>query len=109
MGLTNQFRAAESIANGQIPDQWIGQINRRLIIDRLLAFLKRESLGKDLALMKLDQLYRTFERSPFFESPEARQMLLAQIQKTREDWDNLTWQEILARFGKRDDSDAQMV
>jgi hypothetical protein len=104
LGLTDQFRAAESIVNGFIPEKWIAQINRRMALYRLLSILKYEASGKDLALQKIDQLYRYFDRSLFYESPEARQMLLTQIQETRVCWAHMTWQEILTNFDPADRS-----
>jgi len=92
--LTDQFRAAESITNGGFPEKWLRQINRQLAIQRLLPILKPEASGTGQSLSKIDRLIRFFEKSPFFENAEARQLLLAQLKEVRQRWENMTWEEI---------------
>jgi hypothetical protein len=99
LALTDQFRAAEHIANGHMPEKWIVQINRRLTHKRLLPIPQPEASGTDLVLHKIDQLVRFFDKSPFFENAEAHQMLLAQLRETREHWAAMTWQEIMSEYG----------
>ena len=102
--ITDQFRAAESISDRRFPQKWALQINRRLERKGVISFLQRGASGTDLALQKIDQLYRYFERSSFFEGPAARQMLLAQIQETRVCWAKKTWQEILVAYSVEEHS-----
>lgn len=91
--LTDQFRAAETIVDGRIPDQWAAQINRRLAAPR---FLRRGVTGTELALDKMDKLVLFYENSPFFENAETRELLLAQLRETREHWVKIGWDEIVA-------------
>jgi hypothetical protein len=92
--LTDQFRAAESIAKGGFPEKWLRQINRQLAIQRWLPNLITEVSGTGQSLSKIDRLIRFFEKSPFFENGEARDLLLAQLKETRQRWSRMTWEEI---------------
>lgn len=98
--LTDQFRAAETIVNGRIPDQWVVQINRRIAWRRRMRLLRRDVSGTELALAKIDKLYRFYENSPFFENEEARELLLIQLRETRERWAKITWEELVAEYSE---------
>jgi hypothetical protein len=95
VALTDQFRAGEMIVNGRIPDQWVVQINRRLASPR---FLRRDVSGTELALDKIDKLVRFYEKSPFFENEETRDLLLNQLQETRERWAKMTWEKLVSEY-----------
>jgi hypothetical protein len=95
VALTDQFRAGETIVNGRIPDQWVAQINRRLASPR---FLRRDVSGTELALDKIDKLYRFYEQSPFFENEKTRDLLLEQLRETRERWAKMTWEELVSEY-----------
>jgi hypothetical protein len=95
VALTDQFRAGETIVDGRIPDQWVAQINRRLASPR---FLRRDISGTELALDKIDKLYRFYEKSPFFENEETRELLLEQLRETRERWAKMTWKELVSEY-----------
>jgi hypothetical protein len=94
VALTEQFRAAESIVSGHIPDRWVVLINRRLTVNKLMPIFQHNRSGIELALRRIDKLIRFFKNSPFFESEEARELLLSQLQETRERWINMTWKEL---------------
>jgi len=94
MALTGQFRAAENITNGHFPQKWAVQINRRLALQRMIPVITPEVSGIELALQKLDRLVRFFEKSPFFENAQARELLLSQLKETRQRWSTMTWEEI---------------
>lgn len=87
--LTDPFRAAESITDGKFPEKWVMQINRRLVPG-----LQPKTSGTELALQKIDKLIRFFEKSPFYENAEARELLLTQLKETRQRWVQMTWEEI---------------
>jgi hypothetical protein len=91
VAITDQFRAAETILDGRVPDKWVAQINRRLT----RRAKRRDVTGIELALDKLDKLYRFFENSPFYENAEARDLLLKQLQETRGRWEKMTWDELV--------------
>jgi hypothetical protein len=92
--LTDQFRAAESITNGRFPEKWLKQINRHQAIQRLLPFQKPEASETGQSLRKIDRLIQFFEKSPFFENVEARELLLMQLKETRQHWSTMSWEEI---------------
>jgi hypothetical protein len=92
--LTDPFRAAESITNGNFPKKWYMQINRRLALKRVIPALTPEASGTEQALQKIDRLIRFFVKSPFFENAEARELLLTQLKETRQRWAKMTWEEI---------------
>ena len=96
VALTDQFRAAETIVNGRVPERWVRQINRRLALPR---FLRGDVTGTELALAKIDKLVRFYANSPFFENDRARELLIAQLQDTRARWAGLTWADVVARYG----------
>jgi hypothetical protein len=99
LAITDQFRAAESITNGRFPKKWYPEINRRLVLKRVLPSFLFEASGTEQALQKIDRLIRFFEKSPFFESAEARELLLTQLEETRQCWANSTWEETGKEFG----------
>jgi hypothetical protein len=92
--LTDPFRAAESITNRRFPQKWAVQIKRRLMLKRMIPLLFSNATGTIYALQKMDRLIRFFEKSPFFETPEARELLLTQLKEIRQHWAKLTWEEI---------------
>ena len=94
LAITDQFRAAESIANGKFPEKWYVQINRRLERNRVLPSFIPATTGIKQALQNIDQLTRFFEKSPFFENAQVRDLLLSQLRETRQGWVNMTWEEI---------------
>jgi hypothetical protein len=94
IALSDYFREAETIVDGGIPDKWIVQINRRLAINWLTSIFRREPSGTDLVMLKIDRLIRFFENSQFFESEDARELLLSQLQETRERWSIMSWEEL---------------
>ena len=96
--LTDQFRAAESITNGRFPEKWLKQINRRLAIQRLLPFQKFKASETGQSLRKINRLIQFFEKSPFFENAEARDLLLSQLKETRQRWSAMTWEQIESEY-----------
>jgi transcription termination factor Rho len=94
IALTDQFRAAESITNGNFPKKWDMQINRRLALKRVIPALTAEASGTEQALQKIDRLIRFFEKSPFFENAETRELLITHLMETRQRWAKMTWEEI---------------
>jgi len=96
VALTDQFRAGEAIANGRVPDKWVLQIKRRIAWRSRLPIFRRDVSGTELALAKIDKLYRFYENSPFYETAEAREMLLTQLRETRERWAIMVWEELVA-------------
>jgi hypothetical protein len=94
LAITDQFRAAELICDGKFPGKWYDQINQRLARDRLLPDFIIKTSGTELALMKIDRLKRFFEKSPFFENAEARELLLEKLRDAREHWLYMSWEDI---------------
>ena len=96
VALTDQFRAAETIVDGRIPDQWVLQINRRIAWESRLPLFRRDVSGTELALAKIDKLYRFYENSPFYENAETRELLLTELRETRGRWAKMTWEELVS-------------
>jgi len=80
--LTDKFRAAEAIVNGRMPAQWVVQINRRMAWRGVMRLFGRDVSGTELALAKIDKLFRFYENSPFYENAEARELLLTELRET---------------------------
>ena len=99
LALTDQFRAAEAIVNGRIPDQWVVQINRRMAWRGVIRLFGRDVPGTKLALAKIDKLSRFCENSPFCENAEARELLLTELRETRGRWAQMTWEELVSGYG----------
>ena len=98
MAITNKFKAAEAISNGTVPEQWVKQINRHIARKSIMRRLSvRSTTPEELLNKKLDKLYQYFETCPFFESPETRQLLLDELQETRNFWIDKSWEEITLR------------
>lgn len=106
VALTDQFRAAETIVNGRIPDKWVLQIKRRIAWESRLPFFRRSVSGTELLLAKIDELYRFYENSPFYENAEARELLLTELRETRGGWAKMTWEELVSEHngGARPDT-----
>jgi hypothetical protein len=94
--LTDQFRAAETIVNGRVPDHWVLQIKRRIAWESRLPFFRRDVSGTELLLAKIDKLYRFYENSPFYENAEARELLLTELRETRGRWAKMTWEGLIS-------------
>jgi len=92
--LTAHFRAAERISEGYLPEEWARQINRQLTYSRLPLLSRRKLSGTALALKKIDKLRRFFENSPFFEDEAAKNVLLDQLNLTRQCWERMSWEEL---------------
>ncbi len=93
--LTEHFRAAEAISEGKAPEAWITQINRQLVYRRWLPGRRKVEPGTKLALEKLARLRLFFAKSKFFETAQARELLLAKMDETRDRWEKMTWDEIV--------------
>ena len=97
--LTDKFQAAEAVNNGEIPEKWVVQINRRLHRQRLIPIFQRHHSGIELAVAKIDKLYQYFKNTPFVEDETAREILLEQLLKTKRQWAKMSW-DILIRGPK---------
>ena len=86
VALTDQFRAGEAIVEGRIPAHWVAQIKRRQALRAVLRLFGRDAPAEEIVLAKIDKLYRFFDRSPFFENAEARELLLTKLRETRARW-----------------------
>jgi hypothetical protein len=101
LALTDQFRAAEAIVNGRIPRKWVVQINRRIAWRGVMCLFGGDVSGTELALAKIDKLFRFCENSHFYESAEARELLLTQLREARGRWAKMTWEELVAEYDGR--------
>ena len=98
VALTSQFRAAEAIVAERVPAHWVAQIRRRLSLRALFRLFGRDATAEELVMAKIDRLLRFFDRSPFYENPETRQLLLTKLRETRARWSEMTWNELLQEF-----------
>ncbi|MEM7537016.1 MAG: hypothetical protein AAF639_32880 [Chloroflexota bacterium] len=94
--ITRYFRDAEDITDGRVPKKWVRQINRQLFRRSLYGFFLKKQTGTDLALDRLAKLTLFFENSSFFESEEAREILLEQFADTRKRWQLMSWEQLMA-------------
>ena len=78
---------------GSSEPRWVVQINRRLVAP---GWLRHHAGGTELALAKIDKLVRFYENSPFYETTQARELLLTELQDTRERWAKMTWAELVS-------------
>lgn len=95
VALTDQFRAGEAIVEGRIPALWVAQIKRRQALRGVLRLFGRGAPAEELVLAKIDKLYRFYEKSPFYENAEVRELLLTELRETRARWAGMTWEELL--------------
>ncbi len=110
LAITDQFRAAESIANGKFPEKWYVQINRRLARNRIFLPFIPETIGMEQALQNIDRLTRFFEKSPFFENAQARELLLSQLREARQRWVAMTWEDISTEYsGETHSTDVETI
>ncbi len=93
--LTDKFKAAEAIANGAIPEQWIRQIDRQTVRNGICQTTTDSSTSKGLLIQKLDELHKYFEVSPFVENPETRKILLDAFSQARSQWLDSSWDDLV--------------
>lgn len=108
VALTDQFRAGEAIVKGRIPSHWVAQIKRRQALRGVLRLFGRDSSADELVIAKMEGLLRFFERSPFFENAEVRALLLTELQETHARWAEMTWDELLSKYGPNVHSDVSI-
>jgi hypothetical protein len=53
-----------------------------------------ERKAKEVILVRLDKLQKSFEKSSFFEDSETRELFLNQLQAVRSDWQEKEWNEL---------------
>jgi hypothetical protein len=105
--LTNPFTYAEYITeHRRPPPDWL---RSQSLIDKLLKRppLDAQRIGgmsergrertKTRLLRRLQQLIRSFQNSAFFESDEARDELLAALERVRQQWAQQSLAEIVGR------------
>jgi hypothetical protein len=74
--------AEEIVGSGRVPASWRGREEPPYSQEAAGSFLRR-----------LDQLIRSFERAPVFDSEETRKMLLEDLRAARARWARGEWEE----------------
>ena len=88
--IMHHFRAAEAIANGQLPPEWRAEIDRRVRRGRT----GKNRTGTDLALEKLASLRHFMADGPFALKGNPRAVLLKQIDTRQSEWAHMSWEEL---------------
>ncbi len=99
--LTDQFRAAEDLTSGQLPKRWVTEIDRQVALGRRVPFMATRKTGTELLLSRLDKLSEFFQNGPFYDSPDAKHLLLGRLEAVRDRWADLSWDAIKAEQGLR--------
>jgi hypothetical protein len=77
-----RFRHADEIVNGgRIPAEWL----------RPFRAPGKGDQAQVACLRNLDALIAFFEKSPFVDNPETRQLLLDALQRQRAEWQRISW------------------
>jgi hypothetical protein len=102
---TESLRDMDTIVNGQaVPRHWVRAVERRTFGSGLLARLDRvkygqpadaESQAKARLLLRLDKFARYMERCPFLDDPEARRVILTELQSARTTWQAQSWTDLV--------------
>ena len=101
--LTNHFRALEALLEyDKLPTDWVEQLKKMArggrVRRRFVRQLPWEAAAKPFLIKKIRQLYKFFEGCPFVESPEARALLLEQLEAVTKRWESSELPEILAYY-----------
>ena len=98
-----RHEAAEHILdNGRIPVAWAEETTARR--RSLKEAYGGEAAVRDLALKKIGQLIRYFEKAPVFENSATRRMLLDDLAEARNRWEVAEWPEIAPSSPPAEDS-----
>ena len=98
--LNEQLRYAELIIETKkVPPDWRKEVNKHIMkggkrnISRE-EISQAERKAKEVILVRLDKLQKSFEKSSFFEDSETRELFLNQLQAVRSDWQEKEWNEL---------------
>jgi len=90
-----KHRAAEIIIKThKVPRSWIRKFEKRIFSTKNTPAMQRQA--KSTLLKKLDQLMEYFKRSPLVKDKETRKILLEELQRVRNLWEEEEWEEIIS-------------
>ena len=97
--VTSKFRAAETLLeDGRIPEGWMEAVERKVFRDwlgRPREEATSESSAREALLEMLDRLIKYFEKCPFFDNPETRELMLSRLREIAESWRAKEWAQIV--------------
>ena len=101
--VTNFFRSAEALLErDRLPQDWNDELAkmakhgtvRRWVIYRV----PWQEAAKPYLMKKINSLHKFFEKCPFVESPESRELLLKRLDVIIERWEGSERSEILRHY-----------
>ena len=97
--LTNYFRDLEALlTHDKLPDGWVEEL-KKMAHKGHSHHTPWEEPAKDFLLKNIHRLHKYFEECPFVEGPEARALLLEQLEALTRHWETAELSEILAYYG----------
>ncbi len=101
--VTTYFRSAEAlIERDRLPQSWSGRLTetakRGTVRQRLIYVVPWQEVAKPYLMKEIKGLHKYFEKCPFVENPEARELLLKRIGVVIERWESSELSEILSYY-----------
>ena len=107
--VTNYFRSAEALLErDHLPPDWGEQLartaKRGTARQRLIHRTPWREAAKPYLMKKINDLHKFFEKCPFVENPESRELLLSRLNDVIERWEESDLSEILRYYNVTVDS-----
>ena len=98
--VTNFFRSAEALLErDRIPDDWNSELQkmarRGTVRQKVVYTVPWREAAKPYLMGKINGVHKFFEKCPFVENPEARELLLKRLDVVAERWEDSEISEIL--------------
>jgi hypothetical protein len=101
--VTTYFRSAEALLDrDRLPSDWneglTAMAKRGTVQHRLIYRVPWQEVAKPYLMKKVNGLHKYFEKCPFVDSPEARELLLQEFDVVIERWESSELSEILSYY-----------
>ena len=100
--IEQKHKAAEIIIlTGKIPQIWIDEIGRRILLLEMIENgaedeVIKQKKAKIAAVKRLDNLKKYFRKSRFVQDEKARYILVDKLEKVKVLWEQRSWEEIIS-------------
>jgi hypothetical protein len=101
--VTNFFRSAEALLErNRLPEPWKEEVARMAargtVRHRVIYLVRWDEAAKPYLMKKINEVHKFFEKCPFVENPESRELLLKRLDAVMERWESTDAQSILASY-----------
>ena len=101
--VTNYFRSAEALLErDRLPDDWSAELGkmakRGTVRDRVIYSIPWQEAAKPFLMKKINGVHKFFEKCPFVENPESRELLLKRLDEIIVRWEASDYAGILKYY-----------